>query len=239
MIEVTNVIKIYPGEVEVHALRGVSFTIPDGQFVALMGRSGSGKSTLLHQLGLLDDPTSGEIIIDGVALSVLSDEEKTAFRLAHVGYVFQEYGLIAELSALENVYLPGMALDKEGALARAKELLGYVGLGERLYNKPNELSGGEQQRVSIARSLINDPKIIFADEPTANLDSASTEMVLALFKKLHDELGKTIVMVTHEVSDRDIVDRIITLKDGKVIDDGTSFKQEVPKILNNSAILRP
>lgn len=222
MIIATSLTKIYgkDKEVQVHALRGVSFTINEGEFVGLMGRSGSGKSTLLHQLGLLDSPTEGSLSINGIECTTLTDEQKTSLRLSTFGYIFQEYGLVAEFSALENVYFPSFALHGDDrAKSRAEELLRYVGLGERMHHYPHEMSGGEQQRVAIARALINDPRIIFADEPTANLDSVSTEVVLTLFKKLKEELKKTIIMVTHEPSDRDILDRVITLKDGTVLTD--------------------
>ena len=183
-----------------------------------MGRSGSGKSTLLHQLSLIDTPTGGSISIDGADVLKLTDTQKTSYRLNELGYVFQEYALIVELTALENVYLPAMALgtDREAYIKRATELLGVVGLGERLHHYPHELSGGEQQRVAIARSLINSPKVLFADEPSANLDTASARAVLELFQRLNRELKQTIVMITHEEDDRRYVHRIIWLKDGVI-----------------------
>lgn len=214
MIDVQHLIKTYEGEVPTHAIRDTSFSIQEGEFVGLMGRSGSGKSTLLHQLGLLDLPTSGTIMIDGVAVLDLSDEDKTDFRLTKLGYVFQEYGLISEFTALENVAFPSMAMDNDQAREKAKELLDFVGLKDRVNHYPNEMSGGEKQRVAIARALVNDPKVIFADEPTANLDSHSTEVVMGLFKKLHTDFKKTILMVTHEISDSKYMDRVIYLKDG-------------------------
>jgi putative ABC transport system ATP-binding protein len=218
MIKVENLKKIYPGKVPTPALKGVSFEIEGGEFIAIMGRSGSGKSTLLHQLGLIDIPTEGQIVIDGVDVLQLSDSQKTAFRLQYLGYVFQEYALIAELNALENVYLPAFALggDHDGYKKRAQEVLEVVGLGDRLDHYPHELSGGEQQRVAVARALINKPKILFADEPTANLDSVSSKVVLELFQRLNEELGQTIVMVTHEPEDRKYVERVIWLKDGLI-----------------------
>lgn len=220
MIKVQNLKKIYPGKVETQALKGVSFEIKSGEFVAIMGRSGSGKSTLLHQLGLLDAPTEGNIFIDDIDILKLSDYEKTRFRLKSLGYVFQEYALIAELTAFENVHLPAHALNgsKNGDddKKRAAKLLGVVGLGDRLDHYPNELSGGEQQRVAIARALVNQPKILFADEPCANLDSISSKAVLELFQKLNKERGQTIVMVTHELEDRKWVDRVIWLHDGLI-----------------------
>lgn len=218
MIKVENLKKIYSGKVPTSALKGISFAVQSGEFVAVMGRSGSGKSTLLHQLGLLDTPTEGEILIDGVEALKLSESQKALFRLQHLGYVFQEYALIAELNALENVYLPAFALggNHDGYKKRAQEVLEVVGLGERLEHYPHELSGGEQQRVAIARALINRPKIVFADEPCANLDSSSARVVLELFQKLNRELGQTIVMVTHEPEDRKYVARVVWLKDGLI-----------------------
>ena len=216
MITVRGLSKVYEGKVSTVALSDVSFEIANGEFIAVMGRSGSGKSTLLHQLSLLDKPTSGDVTIDGIDVLRLSDGEKTSFRLRNLGYVFQEYALVAELTALENVYLPAFALglkDREFR-ARATELLEVVGLGHRLAHYPHELSGGEQQRVAIARSLVNRPKVLFADEPTANLDSASARVVLELFQRLNRDTGQTIMMVTHEIEDRRYVHRVLWLRDG-------------------------
>jgi len=181
-----------------------------------MGRSGSGKSTLLHQLGLIDTPTAGKVLIDGANILELSDAQKTEYRLRYLGYVFQEYALIAEMSALENVMLPALALEGNHDREQAIELLDMVGLKDRINHYPNELSGGEQQRVAIARSLVNNPKIVFADEPTANLDSISSEVVLNLFQKLNRELKQTIIMVTHEPDDKRYVNRVIWLQDGLI-----------------------
>ena len=208
----------YEGRVLVHALKGVSFEVKREEFVAIMGRSGSGKSTLLHQLGLLDTPTAGEIIIDGVDVIRLSDHEKTSFRLRNLGYVFQEYALIPELTALEAVYLPLMmqCVGRKEYIKKASDVLEKVGLKERLHHLPHELSGGEQQRVAVARAIVNNPKILFADEPCANLDSESSETILELLKNLNKELGQTIVMVTHEPEDRKYVERVIWLKDGSI-----------------------
>ncbi len=216
MIKVENLIKTYPGEVPTLALKGVSLEIAEGEFVALMGRSGSGKSTLLHQLGLLDMPTSGSVVINKFNVLTLSDSERTRFRLQHLGYVFQEYALIAEFTALENVSFPAMALGDNSAKKRAEYLLDLVGLKDRMNHYPNEMSGGEQQRVAIARSLINNPKVLFADEPTANLDTVSSEVVFKLFQKLNKELKQTILVVTHEPEDKKYVDRVIWLKDGLI-----------------------
>jgi len=219
MIQVKDLKRTYVvGKVEVHALRGVSFGVEKGEFLAIMGPSGSGKSTLLHQLGLLDTPTSGEIVIDGVDVIGLSEHERTIFRLNQLGYVFQEYAILPELTALENVYLPSMMMGKkrEHYLKSSTDILETVGLGDRLHHLPRELSGGEQQRVAVARALVNKPKILFADEPCANLDTESSRQILELFKKLNEELGQTIVMVLHEEWHKKYVDRVIYLKDGMI-----------------------
>jgi putative ABC transport system ATP-binding protein len=218
MIKVNNLHKVYnKGQNATHALKGVSLDVESGEFVAIMGRSGSGKSTLLHLLGLLDTPTGGEIVIDNRNVLKLSEEEKARFRLSELGYVFQEFSLISEMTILENVYLPAVGLARENHYReRAKGMLETVGLGERLNHYPNEVSGGEQQRTAIARSLINKPKILFADEPTASLDATSAGIVLELFKKLNREFNQTIVMVTHEPEDKKYVDRVIWLKDGLI-----------------------
>lgn len=219
MIKVENLIKTYPGEVPTFALKGVSLEIAEGEFVALMGRSGSGKSTLLHQLGLLDMPTEGSVLINKFDVLGLTDSERTKFRLQYLGYVFQEYALIAEFTALENVFFPAMAFGDNNAKERAEHLLDLVGLKDRMHHYPNEMSGGEQQRVAIARSLINNPKVLFADEPTANLDTVSSEIIFKLFQKLNKELKQTILVVTHEPEDKKYVDRVIWLKDGLIEDE--------------------
>ncbi|MCK4918330.1 MAG: ABC transporter ATP-binding protein [Candidatus Pacebacteria bacterium] len=218
IIEVKNLKKIYGGKVPTHALKNINFSIEKGEFIALMGRSGSGKSTLLHQLGLLDRPSAGKITIDGTNLMSFSKKQSAKFRLEKLGYVFQSYALLPELTALESVYLPLMLsnIDKKVYIKTASEMLKKVGLGNKLYNLPRELSGGEQQRVAIARALVNNPIILFADEPTANLDSESSKIILELFKKLNKELKQTIIMVTHEPDDKKYVDRVIWLKDGEI-----------------------
>jgi putative ABC transport system ATP-binding protein len=224
LIEIKKLTRIYiMGEVRVSALNNVTFDIKRGEFAAIMGKSGSGKSTLLHQLGLLDAPTSGEIIIDGKNLLRLSESQKAKFRLERFGYVFQEYALLPELTALENVYLPAMALGrrKDEYVKNGTKVLEQVGLRNRLHHRPREMSGGEQQRVAIARALINKPDILFADEPTANLDSASSKQILELFQQLNLEIGLTILMVTHEPEDRTYVKRVIWLRDGELAERGT------------------
>jgi len=220
MIKVKNLKKIYDmGTLKVKALDGVSMDIKKGEFVTLMGFSGSGKSTFLHQVGLLDTPTSGSIVIDDVDVLELSEKQKTLFRLNQLGYVFQEYAILGELTALENVYLPLLMIgkNKQECITSAKEVLEKVGLGDRMDHFQKELSGGQQQRVAIARALVNKPKILFADEPTANLDSTSSIQILELFKELNKKYGQTIVMVTHEDFHKKYVDRVIYLKDGKII----------------------
>jgi len=216
IIEVKNLKKIYGGAVPTQALKDINFGVKKGEFIALMGRSGSGKSTLLHQLGLLDKPTAGKVLIDGVDVVLFSERQKSKFRLEKLGYVFQSYALLPELTALESVYLPLMLsnIRKKEYLKKASEMLERVGLGDKLHHLPGEMSGGEQQRVAIARALVNNPMILFADEPTANLDSESSKVVLELFKKLNREIGQTIIMVTHESDDKKYVDRVISLKDG-------------------------
>jgi len=218
MIEVKNLRKIYPGKVPVEALKGITFEVEKGEFIAIMGRSGAGKSTLLHQLGLLDNPTSGEIIIDDVDVLKLSDSEKRQFRLEKLGYTFQEYTLIPELTVLENVYLPSWysSAGRRDYKKAAIECLERVGLGHRLHHHPHELAGGEQQRVGIARALVNNPKILFADEPCATLDSESAEAIFKLLTKLNKELAQTIIVVSHEPEDKKYVERVIYLKDGLI-----------------------
>ncbi len=218
MIKVRHIKKVYgQGLNATQAVKDVSITVKPGEFVAIMGRSGSGKSTLLHILGLLDIPTSGEVYIEDTDVLRLSEGERARFRLEELGYVFQEYSLLGELTILENVYLPALCLARQNnAKKRAVEMLQTVGLGERLSHYPGEVSGGEQQRAAIARALINSPKILFADEPTASLDAASSKVILELFRRLNKDLKQTIVMVTHEPEDEKYVDRVVWLKDGLV-----------------------
>ncbi len=218
IIQVKNLKKTYEGTVPVKVLKNINFGIKKGEFVALMGRSGSGKSTLLHQLGLLDTPTAGEIIIENINLVSLTEKQKSQFRLKKLGYVFQSYALLPELTALESVFLPLMLDDipKKEYKEKAADMLINVGLGNKLNHLPQELSGGEQQRIAIARALVNDPLILFADEPTANLDRESSLTVLKLFRKLNQNIGQTIIMVTHEPEDAKYADRIIWLRDGVI-----------------------
>ncbi|TIC87719.1 ABC transporter ATP-binding protein [Nocardioides sp. GY 10113] len=223
MIAVRGVSKVYAlGSVRVEALRGVTLDVAAGEMVCIMGRSGSGKSTLLRQLGLIDRPTEGTIEIDGEEVSGLPERRRSALRLAKLGYVFQEYALLPELTAEENVYLPAM-MRGGGARqrrAKARELLARVGLEDRARHRPKELSGGEQQRVAIARSLINDPVVLYADEPTANLDTASGRTVMEALSQLNRELGVTVLYVTHDPAERVHASREVHLEDGVLVGDG-------------------
>jgi putative ABC transport system ATP-binding protein len=221
LLEVVNLSKIYKtGTVEVRALDGVSFTVPTGDMVCIMGKSGSGKSTLLRQLGLLDRPTAGEILLDNRSVTRLPDSATSSLRLRNLGYVFQEYALLTELTAHENVYLPGMMLGGRGVdyKKRAAELLELVDLGGRIRHYPKELSGGEQQRVAIARALINRPKIIFADEPCANLDSISSKLVMETLVNLNRDTSVTIIFVSHDPDDKQYARNLIVLSDGKIVE---------------------
>ncbi|MBN2488775.1 MAG: ABC transporter ATP-binding protein [Methanosarcinaceae archaeon] len=221
IIEGIDIVRTFKmGEVEVRALRGVPVKIRRGEFVAIMGPSGSGKTTLLNQLGLLDTPNSGKIIINGMDTSGMSEKEKGKFRLHNLGYVFQDYALLPELNAIENVYLSLMmqGKSKKEYESSASDILNAVGLGDRLYQLPSKMSGGQQQRVSVARALAHKPLILFADEPCANLDSAASKQVLDLFKKFNENDGQTIVMVTHEDWHLEYVDRVINLMDGMLVE---------------------
>jgi putative ABC transport system ATP-binding protein len=226
MIEIGELTKIYHmGNVEVRALDGVTLNIEKGEFLGIMGPSGSGKTTLLHMLGLLDEPTSGKIIIDGLDIGRLTDYEKTMFRLYKLGYVFQDYALVPDLTVMENVSLPGMLrkdLNEEQYVAASTDILTKIGLLDRRDHLPRELSGGQQQRVSLARAMVNKPDILFADEPCANLDTENSRIVLDLFKEINESMHQTIVMVSHEDWHKEYFHRTIRLRDGKVISDGTN-----------------
>jgi putative ABC transport system ATP-binding protein len=227
MIEARNIHRSFKsGDSELHVLKGLSFTVENGQFVSITGRSGSGKSTLMYQLGLLDFPTSGEVWIDGVNATALNSEDRTGMRLEDLGYVFQDYALIPELNALENVSVPLLmqGLTPQEAATKARLSLERIGMGDKLENLPSQLSGGQQQRVSIARAIAHEPKIIFADEPTANLDTDTSRIVLQNFLELNRE-GQTIVMVTHEEEYARLTHRIITLSDGEIVSDQLTGKK--------------
>jgi putative ABC transport system ATP-binding protein len=200
-----------------NAIKNISLKIPFGEFLMITGRNGSGKSTLMHLMAQLDKPTSGEIFINGEKVSELHESSKMKLRLNSLGYIFQEYALIQELTALENVMLPALMINKFSvAKKKAINLLNKVDLDNKINRLPSQLSGGEQQRVAIARSLVNNPRIIFADEPTANLDSVASKDVLDIFKRLNEHDGITIAMVTHEPEEYIYASRIINLKDGKL-----------------------
>ena len=220
IIEVKNLTKSFTdGTTISQVLKGIDLEVHEGEFVAIMGRSGAGKSTFLYQMSLLDNPTSGSIKLNGHLTDHMTGEEKTRYRLMELGYVFQDYSLLPELSALENIMVPllmqGLTMDV--AKSRAMHALESVNLGHRPDNLPSELSGGEQQRVSIARAITHKPKILFADEPTANLDSFSSKTVMDIFRKLNKEDKLTIVMVTHEDEYGRAADRIVRLADGLVV----------------------
>ena len=219
VIELEHIHKTYTmGDVQVHALRGVSLTIREGEFVAIMGASGSGKSTTMNILGCLDRPTRGTYILDGQDVSEMSKDERADIRSRKIGFVFQGFNLLSRTSALENVELPMLYAGVSAAERhrRAMESLGSVGLTGREQNHPNQLSGGQQQRVAIARSLVNDPALILADEPTGNLDSRTSVEVMEIFQRLNRDRGITLVLVTHEPDIAQYAQRVVVFKDGKI-----------------------
>jgi putative ABC transport system ATP-binding protein len=219
VVQAIGLEKVYgEGDAAVHALRGVDLEIPRGQFAAIMGPSGSGKSTLLHLLGGLDTPTSGEVRVGDATLSHLSDRELTLLRRDHMGFIFQFFNLLPTLNAEENVALPLMLAGKDrGRRDRVVELLELVGLGPRRRHLPQELSGGEQQRVAVARALVTSPDIVLADEPTGNLDTIAGDQVLAIMRRSSTDLGQTIVMVTHDPARASVADRVLFMRDGRLV----------------------
>ena len=221
LIEVRDVYKIYnPGENQVNALDGVSITIDEGEFVAIIGQSGSGKSTLMNMLGLLDTPTHGEYYINGKLVDDLTDDQMSVIRNEEIGFIFQGFNLISSLSALENVELPLVyrGMPKQESREISQQALERVGLGSRIHHLPAEMSGGQQQRVAVARAIAAKPPVILADEPTGNLDTKSTKEVMAILHELKDE-GRTVIVITHDNEIAEEAERVIRIRDGKVVED--------------------
>ncbi len=219
MIKLHNVHRTYKlGTQSIRALDGIDLHIKKGEFVSIMGPSGSGKSTLLHLVGVLDKQSKGSVMIKNTDVAKLSDEERTTFRLNNIGFVFQFYSLLPELNAIENTFIPAVLAGRrsEESLENSKQILEKLGLGQRLHNYPHQLSGGEQQRVGIARAMVNKPEILLTDEPTASLDSKSGTNVINTFRKLNEETRQTVVLITHEESLGRMANRGIWLKDGKI-----------------------
>lgn len=221
LIEVRDVYKIYnPGENQVNALDGVSITIDEGEFVAIIGQSGSGKSTLMNMLGLLDTPTHGEYYINGKLVDDLTDDQMSVIRNEEIGFIFQGFNLISSLTALENVELPLVyrGMPKQERREISQKALERVGLGSRIHHLPAEMSGGQQQRVAVARAIAARPPVILADEPTGNLDTKSTKEVMAILHELKDE-GRTVIVITHDNEIAEEAERVIRIRDGKVVED--------------------
>jgi len=233
MIEIKNITKTYKtGDVEFDALKGVSFSIKDGEFIAIMGPSGSGKSTLMHILGALDSPTSGTYFLDGKDVSTLSDDQLADIRKDKIGFVFQSFNLLPRTTVLRNVMLPLIydGVDSKKREKMVKDALISAGLDEAHFSHlSNQLSGGQIQRVAIARALVNNPSLILADEPTGNLDSKTGEIVLGTFQKLNKEQGKTIILITHEKYIAEHADRILFIRDGLLSEDGNGHQKRVIK----------
>jgi putative ABC transport system ATP-binding protein len=221
IVTATDVTRRYgEGEAAVDALAGVTVGFPPGKFTAIMGPSGSGKSTLMHILAGLDRPTAGSVVLDGTELVNLDDRELTDLRRDKVGFIFQSFNLLPVLTAEENIVLPLSIAGREPDRAWMEQLIGTIGIGDRLTHRPAELSGGQQQRVAVARALASRPAVVFADEPTGNLDSKTSTDILGLLRRSVDEFGQTIVMVTHEPSAAAYADRLLVLRDGLIIHDG-------------------
>lgn len=233
MIEINNITKTYgSGDTAFQALKGISFTIKDGEFIAIMGPSGSGKSTLMHILGCLDTPTTGTYFLDGKDVSTLTDEELADIRRLHIGFVFQSFNLLPRTTVMRNVMLPliyaGVSVEERET--RARKALSAAGMTESHFNHlSNQLSGGQIQRVAIARALVNNPSLILADEPTGNLDSKTGEIVLGTFQKLNREHGRTVILITHEHDVAQHAERIITLRDSVVVTDSKSHARKHAK----------
>src|SRR5687767_10616118 len=241
VIELDHIHKVYTmGDVEVHALRGVSLAIREGEFVAIMGASGSGKSTTMNIIGCLDRPTRGTYILDGEDVSEMSKDQRADIRCQKIGFVFQGFNLLSRTSALENVELPMLYAGVETAERdrRAMEALSAVGLAGREQNHPNQLSGGQQQRVAVARALVNNPALILADEPTGNLDSRTSVEVMEIFQRLNRERDITLVLVTHEPDIAQYADRVIVFKDGKIKSDyKVENKRDAAEELKNMPVI--
>jgi putative ABC transport system ATP-binding protein len=240
IIDVHHLTKVYKlGEIEVHALRGITLSIKQGEFVAIMGASGSGKSTFMNILGCLDKPTKGLYLLDHIDVGDLSRDALAQIRNHKIGFVFQGFNLLSRTSALENVELPLLYSDTSGRIREEKAVaaLERVGLGDRIHHYPNQLSGGQQQRVAIARALVNDPRIILADEPTGNLDSRTSVEVMEIFQQLNDT-GITILLVTHEMDIAAFAKRQIIFRDGKVRSDKiTTKRKRAKKVLENMPMI--
>ncbi len=250
VIEIKDVTKVYQmGEVQVHALRGVSLQVASGELVAIMGPSGSGKSTLMNILGALDVPTSGQYWLEGQDVGHMNDDQLAEIRNKRIGFVFQNFNLLSRTSALANVELPLIYAGARNRHERARAALEMVGLGDRMHHHPNELSGGQQQRVAIARALVNNPSIILADEPTGNLDSKSGAEIMRIFQDLNEQRGITIIFVTHEPEIAEHTRRIIRLQDGMIISDSPvknprragerAYTRRTRDLINNSQTIVP
>jgi putative ABC transport system ATP-binding protein len=228
LLELENIHKTYDlGEVQVHALRGVTLSVRKGEYLAVMGTSGSGKSTLMHILGCLDTPTEGRYLLDGKDVSGLGGDDLARIRNDRIGFVFQGFNLLARTSAVENVELPLLyaGVPRKERRQRALEALALVGLSGREHHQPHQLSGGQQQRVAIARSLVNGAPLILADEPTGNLDTRTSEEVMELFSHLNETAGITVILVTHEPEMARYVERIVTIRDGLVVSDEAKARE--------------
>lgn len=233
MIEIKNVTKTYKtGDIEFQALKGVSFTIKDGEFVAIMGPSGSGKSTLMHILGCLDTPTAGTYFLDGKDVSTLSDDDLADIRREKIGFVFQSFNLLPRTTVLRNTMLPLVyaGVSEEERQKKAVKALTAAGMTDsHFHHLSNQLSGGQIQRVAISRALVNDPSLILADEPTGNLDTKTGNIVLGTFQKLNEELGRTVILITHEPDVAEHADRIIFIRDGQIVEDGRGHSKRNAK----------
>ncbi|HEU4656474.1 MAG TPA: ABC transporter ATP-binding protein [Capillimicrobium sp.] len=228
IVHATDLTRRYgEGEAAVNALAGVTVSFDRGQYTAIMGPSGSGKSTLMHCLAGLDRPTSGEVVVDGTPLSGLDDKRLTALRRDKIGFIFQSFNLLPVLTAEENILLPLSIAGRKPDRAWFAQLVDTVGLGDRLTHRPSELSGGQQQRVAVARALISRPAVVFADEPTGNLDSKASAEVLSLLRRSVDELGQTVIMVTHDEQAAAVADRLIVLTDGQIVEDRAVLEEGV------------